>query len=69
MKLSIKSVIRSSYPHFQCFDDQQLLFRAGNTLSIKTLGKPDSDFIFLDKNMHKLYAYKPFTNKKGVFTA
>lgn len=69
MKLSIKSVIRSSYSHFECFDDNQILFRAGNTLCLKTIAKPDSDFIYLDKNISKLYTYKPFTNKKGIFTA
>jgi len=69
MKLSIKSVIKTSYPHFECFEDQQILFRAGNTLCLKTIGKPDADFISLDRNLHKLYAYKPFTNRKGVFTA
>ncbi len=69
MKLAVKSVIRSTEPHFECFDDQQVLFRAGNNLCLKTMSKADSDFIFLDKNINKLYTFKPYTNRKGVFTA
>jgi hypothetical protein len=69
MKLAIKSVIRTTYDQFECFEDQQLLYRAGNTLCLKTINKFDSEFICLDKNITKLFTYKPFTNKKGVFAA
>ena len=69
MKVTIKSVIRSSHSDFECFEDQQVIFRVGNTLCIKEIGKADSEFICLNKHMDKMLTFKPMTNRKGVFTA
>jgi hypothetical protein len=41
MKLKIKSVLKSTHSEFECFEDQQIIFRSGNTLCIKEIGKPD----------------------------
>jgi|JI10StandDraft_1071094.scaffolds.fasta_scaffold1268166_1 hypothetical protein len=69
MKVSIKSVIKSSFPSFECFEDQQAIFRVGNTICIKEIGKAECQFICLNKHMDKLFGFRAMTNRKGVFTA
>lgn len=69
MKVTIKSVIKTSYSQFECFEDQQIIFRAGNSLAIKEIGRPDAEFIPLSYSMQTLLDFKPMTNKRGVFTA
>jgi uncharacterized protein YjaG (DUF416 family) len=69
MKVTIRSVIRTAYTQFECFEDQQIIFRAGRTLCIKEIGKSEADFICLSKHMDKLFTFAATTNKKGAFTA
>ena len=69
MKVTIKSAIKTSPSNFECFEDQQFIFQASNTLCIRELGKPESEFINLHKNIEKLYSFRAMSNKKGVFTA
>ena len=69
MKVTIKSVIKTSSSEFECFEDQQILMRVGNTLCIKEMGKSESEFICLNRHMDKLLTFRASSNKKAVFTA
>ena len=69
MRVAIRSVLKSNYSHFQCFSDQQVIFRAGHNICIKTIGKPECEFIPLRKNIDKIYSFQAMTSCKGVFTA
>ena len=69
MKVGIKSVLRSSSAGFECFEEQQILFRAGNQLCIREIGRGECQFISLQRHIDALYDYKVANNRKGVFTA
>lgn len=69
MKVSLHSVIKTSETHFECFEDQQIIFRAGNTLCIRELGKAESEFIPLSRHIDRLYAFRATNSRKGAFTA
>lgn len=68
MKLKIKSVLKTSDKKIDCFDEQQIIIKLGNTLCIKEIGKNEAEFICLTPQLTYLYDFKPSTNRKGVFT-
>lgn len=69
MKVNIQSIIKSTPLIFECFDDQQIIFEVGNTLCLREFGRPDCQFVCLNKHMERLLSFKAMTNRKGVFTA
>jgi hypothetical protein len=62
-------VLKSSSSEFECFEDQQIVFRAGNTLCVKEVGRNECQFICLHSELQQLYAFKPANSKKAIFTA
>lgn len=70
MRVKVKSILKSSDCSFECFEEQQVMFRCGNMLCVREAGKPDCEaVIFLSKQLQHLFSFKPATNKKGVYTA
>ena len=69
MQVKLSSVIKTSYADFDCFDEGRYIFRAGNALCVKDIAKNETSFICISKHITHLFAFKPMTNCKGVFTA
>jgi hypothetical protein len=70
MKVQLRTALKSQEGQdFECFDEQQVLFPCGNNLCVKEVGRNEAEFISLSKHLTQLLAFKPATNKKGVFTA
>ena len=69
MKVKIKSVLKTAYHDVECFDEQQIVTRSGNTLCIKEIAKNECEFVCLNSELRHLYSFKPSTNRKGIFTA
>ena len=69
MKVTVKSVLKSSDEGFECFEDQRIAFRAGNMLCIKEIDRGDGFFIPLQKQIDRLYCFKVASNRKSIFVA
>jgi hypothetical protein len=69
MKVSVKSVLKSSDHEFECFEDQRVIFRAGNMLCMREIERGEGKFIALQSHIDRLYSFKVATNRKTIFVA
>jgi hypothetical protein len=69
MKVSVKSVLKTSDLQLECLEDQRIVFRAGNMLCVREIDRGDCQFITLQKHIDHLYNFKVSANRKGVFVA